>query len=315
MRAHSRGKSLEPSQVDLTVVFAVSVDADSRARALAALEAACAGISTEFIVVHPGRVERGARRPADAGRISSVQRPPGTLTPVLWGAGAALARAPRVAFTTTQMRVAAGWARALATGVTSPDAGDTVGAAGPIALGRGADGATAATYFVRFSAFLPESVAIGGGRRTDIPGDNAAYDRAAVARHGDLLREGFWEVEFHRRFAREGLMLTIVPGATATMVGPTDFGAVVAQRFAHATAFGRSRVGRHGESIVRIVLGAPVVPVVLLLRIVRRVLPHARYRSQLVRALPWLLVLAAAWALGEAVGALRRGPGSSVAAP
>ena len=91
------------------------------------------------------------------------------------------------------------------------------------------------------------------------------------------------------------------------MRGPIDFTAAAQQRFAHAAEFGASRVGRHGESIWRIVLAAPIVPLLLVLRIGRRVLPQSRFRLPFVVALPWLFVLSIAWAAGEAAGALRAG--------
>jgi hypothetical protein len=158
---------------------------------------------------------------------------------------------------------------------------------------------------VRFSAFLPESVGNDVRVVRDIPGDNAAYLRSAILRHEDLLAEGFWEVEFHRRFERDGHALRLLPDAGSTMRGPVDFTAAVGQRFQHAAEFGASRVRRHGESVWRVALVAPLVPLLLIMRIGRRVLPHSPYRMPFATSLPWLVVLSVAWAVGEAVGAVR----------
>lgn len=289
--------------IQLSVVLADGSAGRSLESALDTLVGACTGLRCELIVVGDYAPPDGGA-PAVRGReVRRIALPAGTLTPVLWGAGASAAQGRVVAFTTTQMLVANGWACALHDAISD----DTVGAAGAIALARDAGGATAALFFVRFSAFLPESVRTGATTVRDIPGDNAAYQRSAILRHGDLLAEGFWEVEFHRRFEREGHTLSLLADAEATMRGPTDFTAAARQRYEHAAEFGASRVDRHGESVWRVVLAAPLIPLVLMLRIGRRVLPHSRYRMPFVVALPWLLVLSIAWAAGEAAGAMRSG--------
>ena len=293
--------------IDLSVVIAAGGDSQRLSETLRALSAACVGLVHEQIVVHTGTLASLPTTVSAGAALRLIERPAGTLVPVLWGIGATAAQGPVVAFTTTQLRVGPGWGRALRSAISVDTDRGTVGAAGSLALAAHASWATAATFFVRFSAFLPESVPSDGALRRDIPGDNAAYARAAIVRHSDLLQAGFWEVEFHRRFEREGLALRLIPDASAMMVGPVDFAAVIRERFEHAVEFGRSRVGRHGESVLRIVLGAPLVPAVLLVRTARRVLPLARYRRPFVFALPWLVVLTAAWALGESVGALRAG--------
>jgi hypothetical protein len=59
---------------------------------------------------------------------------------------------------------------------------------------------------------------------------------------------------------------------------------------------------------LRVLAAAPLVPAVLVVRIARRVWPLRGYRGVFLRALPWLWLFAAAWALGEAAGAWRRSP-------
>ena len=293
--------------IDLSVVIAAGGNSQRLSETLRSLSAACVGLVHEQIVVHAGALDATPTTTSDSATLHLIERPAGTLIPVLWGIGATFAQGPVVAFTTTQLRVGPGWGRALHAAISVDTDRDTVGAAGSLALAAHASCATAATFFVRFSAFLPESVPSDSALRRDIPGDNAAYARAAIVRHSDLLQAGFWEVEFHRRFEREGLTLRLIPDASATMVGPVDFAAVIRERFEHAVEFGRSRVGRHGESALRIALGAPLVPAVLLVRTARRVLPFSRYRRPFVLALPWLVMLTLAWAVGEWVGAMRVG--------
>ncbi len=137
------------------------------------------------------------------------------------------------------------------------------------------------------------------------------YRSDALRRHDDLVREGFWEVEFHHRFERDGDVLRIEPDAIATLAGPVAFGRLLRRRFRHAREFGATRVRRHGASRLRLVAAAPAVPVILLARIRRRARAEPRGRRSFRRALPRLLLLTAAWAAGEAVGALVGSPRSA----
>ena len=82
-------------------------------------------------------------------------------------------------------------------------------------------------------------------------------------------------------------------------------GGMLRQRFRHGREFGESRVTRHRESRVRLLLSAPLVPLVLVARIGQRVRTSGRHGPRFVAALPWLFILAVAWAAGEVAGAWR----------
>ena len=253
----------------------------------------------ELIVAVAGASPRAAAFEASFPDTRIECCPAGTLTPVLWGTGLRAARGSSIAFTSEQVRVTPTWARTLLSALAS----GAVGAGGPIELGSDPDAATAAAYFIRFSAYSPRTWPV-PSRARDIPGDNAAYRREALLRHPDLLEDGFWEVEFHRRFEREGGTLQMEPGARASLVGPVPFGPMLRQRYRHAREFGSSRVERHGERRLKLLLLAPLVPPLLLARMARRALPAARERRLFLGALPWLALLSTAWAAGEAAGAV-----------
>jgi len=288
---------------ELSVVLASASAGVGLDASVAALEEGCDDISAELIVVCAGDVGGIALTKHPFGSVRIERRPSGTLTPVLWGAGLALARAPVVAFTTDQMRVTRAWGRTLLDAVES----NVVGAGGPIELQPGASATTTAAYLLRFSMFTPDCWPSAAAAR-DIPGDNAAYRRDAALSHADLVREGFWEVEFHRRFEKQGFSLSMVPAALATLVGPVPFAELFRQRFRHGRAFGVSRVQRHGESRAKLLFSAPLVPLVMLVRIARRVMRTPPNRGRFFFALPCLALLSAAWAAGEVDGALRGDP-------
>jgi len=230
---------------------------------------------------------------------ASISVPPGTLVPAQWGAGAVATSAPVVAFTTTDMIVDPSWAGTLLRAVQEGAAG----AAGEIRVATHAGINVRAVYLMRYSAYAPP---ITPGPVRDIPADNAAYARTVLNLVPDLAG-GFWEAELHRRLPPEAGPLMLVAGAGATLVSAPSPTAFVRQRYRHGVRFGAFRVSAGGEAALAILLRAPLVPAVLLARIGRRCLARPGLRRTYVACFPLLLVFAVAWALGEAMGALRPG--------
>ena len=78
-----------------------------------------------------------------------------------------------------------------------------------------------------------------------------------------------------------------------------------AQRYRHACYFAALRAAGQpmARRLVRAV-AAPLVPPLLLWRIVARVRRTGRHRRELARALPPLLLFLVCWAAGEATGYL-----------
>ncbi len=183
------------------------------------------------------------------------------------------------------------------------DAGAT-GAGGPLVIAPGARPLDWAVFYLRYSAFMPETIG-SGPVDGEIAGDNAAYRREALDRHADSFADGFWEVDFHRQIRREGGWLVAVPAATAAFGRSFPLRTIAAHRFAHGRQFGAGRVRGGIRAAWQIVLAAPAVPVVLAARAARRVARTTTGRWRFIVALPWFLLLAGAWASGEAWGALR----------
>jgi hypothetical protein len=79
----------------------------------------------------------------------------------------------------------------------------------------------------------------------------------------------------------------------------------------HGRAHGRTRGVRFGRlRNLAGVLGAPLVPPLLTLRIFREVVAKRRHRLRAVASLPWVLAYNVAWAAGEALGHLDAQRGS-----
>jgi hypothetical protein len=288
--------------MELSVIIACTDAGNSIAECLRRLKTACAGITAELLVVDAS-ADGTAALAAGFDGVQVVQLPYGTLTPHLWAEGYRRATGHVIGFTTGHCLVSPQWATAL---IDAIDRG-AAGAGGPIVLARAARPLDAAVYYLRYSAFTPD--ALGAGRiGGEIAGDNAAYGREWIDRHRDSLATGFWELDFHRLVRGDGGWLAGVPAAVVEFGRSFPAGTIVRHRFAHGTHFGAGRVQGGTRRMWQIVLAAPLVPLVLAARAGARVVHDRSSAVRFATALPWFLVLATAWAVGEVWGALRRAP-------
>lgn len=282
--------------LNISVILAEAAGSPELEPALEAIERACAGIRAEILVVRPEGRAALPRSTTCALREVIVEEH--TLMPERWGFGVRAARAPVFACLTTEFVVHPDWARTLLQALAS----GAVGAAGAIELAPEAGITATAVYLTRFSAFLPRPRAE-LSVTDNIPGDTAAYQRAAVMAFPDLLSDGFWEVEFHRRFRAQGSPLLATNKSLSTFHSTRSCRSAVALRYRHGYEYGVTRVVRHHHKVWRLMLAAPLVPAVLLARILRRAASAKGGWKLAIKALPALGLICAGWASGEAAGA------------
>jgi hypothetical protein len=266
---------------------------------LSALEAACEGIDAEILVADASTDESARLARATLPQVRVLSAPVGTLVPALWGAGLREARGRVVAFTIAQCVVERQWARALLDGIGAGAAG--VG--GRLGVRREASATARATFYLRYSAWLSAP----DGPAHEIAGDNAAYDRESLLSVRESSGAPFWEVEAHARLRAAGRTLAIHPGATAWFNDDTALATMAARRFAHGRHSGSFRVKNGIRTRWQMVLGAPLVPLVLLLRVGRRVARAPGHMMGFLSSLGAFFVLATAWAAGEAIGGITAG--------
>jgi hypothetical protein len=287
--------NLAQDTCDLTVIVG-SLDAGAHLpNCLQSLESACAGLDAEILVVDGSAAAGldGIRQRFPSVRF--IAMPSGTLVPALWGRGLRDAHGRVVAFTIAQCRVGADWARRLVEGIRS----GAVGVGGPLDVLPGTSATGRATFYLRYSAWLGSH----DGAAAEIAGDNAAYDHAALRAVRNDAAESFWEIEAHARFRELGRTLIMHSGAIAWFTDDTRLGTMAARRFAHGRHSGAFRVRRGIRTRWQMILAAPLVPLVLLARVARRVVRARGHLVRFVTSLGAFLVLAAAWAAGEAFGA------------
>jgi hypothetical protein len=225
--------------------------------------------------------------------------------PRLWGAGLARAQGDVVAFTTAQFRPAPDWLAVIRAGHARLAAAGIGGPIDPPASGRAFDWAV---FFLRYSAYLAYA------RESTVPdlaGDNASYKRSALALVPADAAGEFWEQEAHRALHARGETLVFLPEMRVRQVGSFPAATFLRQRLRHGRRFGADRARRHGRLWrTAAVAAAPLIPVILVAKVVGRVLASGRYAGPLLRALPALLACAIAWGVGEVTGYWNATPGT-----
>jgi hypothetical protein len=289
--------------MELSVVVATTDAVRSIEDCLRRLDRSCAGIDAELIVADASTDGTVERIPRTVMPLTLLHGAAGTLTPVLWMIGLRQARGRRIAFLTGHCLVTPRWAAALGAALDDGAAG----AGGPLVRAPDISALDRAIYYLRYSAFMPQT--IGAGRIAgEIAGDNAMYRRDWLERYAAGNDDGFWEVDFHRDVRAGGGWLAAVQAAVVEFGPSFPLTTILRHRFAHGAHFGAGRVRGGRRPRWQIVGAAPLVPFVLGGRAAARAMRRRDDRWPFLTALPYVLLLAAAWAAGEAHGAWRGAP-------
>lgn len=159
------------------------------------------------------------------------------------------------------------------------------------------------------SAMLP----IPAGEVKNIPGNNAAYKRAALDLVDDGIKRNFWEPFVHEELRKKGIKFFSVPSIVVTHKKGFGFFYFLSQRFHYSRSF----AGMRGALIspakrLYYLLASPLLPLVMAVRVTRDVIVRKRrlYREFFL-SLPSLSVFFISYAMGEFVGYLL-GPGQSL---
>jgi hypothetical protein len=215
--------------------------------------------------------------------------------PELRAAGIFAATAPYVALIEDHCNVSPAWAeRHLA----AHRAGHSV-VGGPIRNAADRRVRDWAAFLCEYSGYLPPA---GEGAVDDLPGMNVSYDRQAIAAIEDLLREGRWEGWLHARLLERGFELWREP--EAILDHAKDFGLqeFLSQRYHYSRSYAGMRNPELGWKRWVYAFGSPLLVPLMYKRVVSNVMRTGRYRGELVRSTPLVLLYSVVWAGGEAIG-------------
>jgi hypothetical protein len=282
------------SDIAISVVIAVGGDKAGLDDCLAALEHQV-DKETEVIIVSTVDAPDGVAEKFPWAQW--IKKAPACLIPALWGEGMSRATGKIVAITTAHFAMEPGWittCKSAHNRLASPAIGGKIN---PPLAGSLVEWAT---YFLRYNRFLKferESDV------TDLPGENVSYKRSALETCRETLRDGFWEMDFHRQLLADGKQITFVKGMAVTQRASFGFLPFIRQRFRHGLRFGQDRLAGRGL-LVRAVfaIGAPLIPVVFYGKIVLRVFKSGDNIGQFLLVTPVIFMFLLAWATGEALG-------------
>jgi len=220
------------------------------------------------------------------------------LVPILWAQGIRMACNEIVVTTTARFVPEVSWLDNIR---KAHSEGGAAGVGGCVDPPLDTDTRTWATYFLRYSNLQ----LLRSGPVAEIAADNASYRRDDLVAWGKHLGDGFWEPDFHRHLARQGGHLIFRKDIRVRLAESSGAARFCVQRFHHGRQFGKSRAAAGGlrRRAYRIVT-APLIPVVILTKLLLRVLRGGRYGLRFLQALPLLLLFVMSWSAGEMVGYL-----------
>lgn len=273
-----------------------------RTRALGATIVACAReaetVGAEVLIVDGAGDGDARAAAAPYTNVRVIDGTRGALMPVLWSEGIRAAQGDVIALSIASMAPDAGW---LARACEVLASGRWAAVGGAIENAASASPVHWAIYFARYSAY---ALPFEAHEVDDLPADNAAYRREGLAPARDLVERAFWEPPIHARMRAAGQRLLLDPALVVRHHGSFGLAGFAAQRFAHgrhhaATELASASLAARLAKIAR----SPLVPLVLIARVARRILAKRRLLAQLLYSTPVLIFFFSCWALGEAVGA------------
>jgi GT2 family glycosyltransferase len=159
------------------------------------------------------------------------------------------------------------------------------------------------------SAMLP----ITAGEVNSIPGNNAAYKKAALDLVDDGIKKNFWESFLHDELRKKGIKLLSVPSIVVTHKKEFRFFYFLSQRFHYSRSFAGMRRSQIPQAKrLYYLLGSPLLPFLMAIRVAQNVIVQKkRFYKEFFLSLPSLSVFFISYAMGEFIGYLL-GPGGSL---
>lgn len=233
--------------------------------------------------------------------VEWIDVPEDTPVPKRRSLGAARAEGEVIAFVEDTVRLDSGWGDAVI-GLHSmhPSA---AGIGGTLRISRDLLPRDAAFALLDYGSFLRQ---VEASEEADaLPGNVLSFKRAALAEHGDSIREA----ELIPRLAKSGRGSRLESSMGATCIDADPRGSRLANRFHHGRLYAGNRFAS-GAMAQRLLRAAtfPVLAIVLTFRAARAA--HAEDLPRIPATLAYALIMSAAWSSGEAVGYLF-GPGES----
>ncbi|MBV6521948.1 MAG: hypothetical protein MNPFHGCM_02092 [Gemmatimonadaceae bacterium] len=280
-------------------------------RCLEALLVSSEGHVVEVIVPHDATLSSAAALTSQFPGVWFLDAGARATPAELRARAACASRAPLMAFLEDHCMPAADWVDR----VLAAHRADLAGVGGSVEKGFPPGRSTDSTlnwavYLTDYSRYM---LPMAAGPAFGLSDCNVSYRRTAL----ESVRSA-WSTEFHENVVHDALrreQATLWFDPTIVVYEQRDLtlGAALRDRFSFGRLFGSSRVS--GASLSRrlvMTLAALLMPPVLVWRVAKNLFERRRYRGQLVRCLPHLVLVATTWMLGESIGYLSGRAGKSL---
>lgn len=290
----------------ISVVVASKVGTPFIEECLKSVENGAKSLGAEVIVVAAGTEAYASRIAADFPWTRVIHAPDIQKVPALRRRGVEKATGELIAIIEEHCSAAPDWLRRVQDAHSSGHYGAVGGPIADYDYSRLRDWVV---YFCEYSASLPPAPE---GETDQLNDANIAYPRQLLVDHAGLLGEGYWPMTLHPTLLAEGTKFLSVPEMVVHHRGPFEFGYYLHQRYLFSRAFGGVRA--QGEPISRrlaYLLGAPLIPAMLLLRMARTVWEKRCRVRQFILTLPLIVLALVVLVAGEWTGYLL-GPGEAL---
>jgi len=157
-----------------------------------------------------------------------------------------------------------------------------------------------AVFFCEYGRYMLPVVS---GATKDLPGPNVSYKRVVLDDFRGVFTTAVWESFWHSQLMNAGITLFSDPRLIVYHRKNFTLRGFLRERFHYARSFAGERV-KDATWIRRAmyVCGAPLLPPLLLWRIVTAIWRKHRQRRELILSLPYIFLFTLLWSLGEFIG-------------
>lgn len=285
----------------LSVVVVVFAGGSAVTRALEALEQqqGVPGRVEVIVAAATGTIDEGALR-ALSPRARFVSAPVAAHPSQLRALGVRAASAAIVACTEDHCVATSDWCAR----IVAAHRGPALVIGGAIQKLRPDSSIAWTAYLLEYGRFMPP---IASGPAAYLSDCNVSYKRVALEEIADVWQDAFHETRVHERIRARAGASALVQDASIVVLQSrrADLMPFLGERFAHGRLFARLRAAQYG-ALARVAYGAGALGLapVLVWRAFRSAWRRPEARTSAVRALPYLVLAAACWSVGESVGAL-----------
>jgi hypothetical protein len=222
----------------------------------------------------------------------------GASLPALYGKALGETAGAWIAFLDSDCAVNEGWLKAALMLCGRPE----IIFGGAVEPGRLKSPSAWAAYFCDYGGFLPP---LPPTLPAAVAGNNLLLRRSALSQARAYAAPKFWKTLFVHSLATQGVQSHNAPQLVIRYEKNLPGRVWLRRRFDNGRCFAAMRLAHAsvGHRLAR-VLGTPLVPLIMLVRLLRDVWPRGRYRVELIGAVPWTVSGLAAWAAGECAGVM-----------